>query len=74
LDVEERRESLPGTLQKMSVGRAVINIFSFMLMSRLKKKENKLITVSTILGASCCPARYRRCPWVELSSTYSPSC
>jgi hypothetical protein len=42
LEVEERRDSRPGTLQKMSVGRAVINMFSFMLMSRLNKKKLKL--------------------------------
>ena len=38
LEVEERRESLPRTLQKMSVGRADISMFSFMLISRLEKK------------------------------------
>jgi len=42
LEVEERRESLPGTLQKMSVGMADISMFSFMLMSRLEKNMNNL--------------------------------
>jgi len=39
LEVEERRESLPGTLQNMSVGRADISMFSFMLISRLEKEK-----------------------------------
>jgi hypothetical protein len=39
LEVEERRESLPGTLQNISVGRADISMFSFMLISRLEKRK-----------------------------------
>jgi hypothetical protein len=42
LEVEERRESLPGTLQNMSVGRADISMFSFMLISRLEKKRKAI--------------------------------